>query len=98
MKIVWSPLALKRTQEIADYIAQDKPVAAREWVEKLFKKAHKLAKLPKSGRVVPEINQAFIREIIWQNYRIIYKIDSKQIAILTVRHQKQILPLADVKE
>lgn len=33
MNIVWSPLA--RVEDIADYIAQDKPAAAAQWVDKL---------------------------------------------------------------
>jgi len=37
MKIVWSPLALKRVQEIATYIAMDKPSAAEDWISGLFK-------------------------------------------------------------
>jgi mRNA-degrading endonuclease RelE of RelBE toxin-antitoxin system len=35
--------------------------------------------------------------LIWGNYRIIYRIRADQIAILTVRHTKQVLPLEDLK-
>ncbi|UZK03031.1 type II toxin-antitoxin system RelE/ParE family toxin [Venatoribacter cucullus] len=35
MNIVWSPLALARVEDIAEYIAQDKPAAAAQWVDKL---------------------------------------------------------------
>ena len=36
MKIVWSPLALERVEDIAQYIAEDKPDAAVKWVDELF--------------------------------------------------------------
>ena len=96
MKIVWSPLAVDRASEIAEYIAQDKPSAADKWINTVFSKIEKLASLPEIGRVVPEIKNDQFRELIYGNYRIIYRIDKKQISILTIRHGKQILPIADI--
>jgi len=96
MKIVWSPLAVDRASEIAEYIAQDKPSAADKWINTVFLKVEKLASLPEIGRVVPEIKNDQFRELIYGNYRIIYRIEKKQISILTIRHGKQILPIADI--
>lgn len=96
MKIVWSPLAVDRASEIAEYIAQDKPAAADQWINAVFSKVEKLATLPEIGRVVPEIKNNQFRELIYGNYRIIYRIEMKQISILTIRHGKQILPIADI--
>lgn len=97
MKIIWSPLAIDRTTEIAEYIAQDNPSAAMIWVETLFDKVEILKSSPKSGRVVPESNRDDIRELIYGNYRIIYRVDKKILSVLTVRHGKQILPLEEAK-
>lgn len=96
MKIVWSPLAVDRASEIAEYIAQDKPSAADKWINAIFLKVEKLASLPEIGRVVPEIKNDQFRELIYGNYRIIYRIEKKQISILTIRHGKQILPISDI--
>jgi len=92
MKIVWSPLSLQRIQEIADYIALDSVPAANNWIESVFEKVDLLKTSPELGRIVPEIMKADIRELIRGNYRIVYSYISKQIAILTIRHFKQILP------
>jgi len=97
MKIIWSPLAIDRTTEIAEYIARDNPSAAMIWVETLFDKVEILKSSPKSGRVVPESNRDDIRELIYGNYRIIYRVDKKILSVLTVRHGKQILPLEETK-
>jgi len=97
MKIIWSPLAIDRTTEIAEYIARDNPSAAMIWVETLFDKVEILKSSPKSGRVVPESNRDDIRELIYGNYRIIYKVEKKILSVLTVRHGKQILPLEETK-
>ena len=97
MKIIWSPLAIDRTTEIAEYIAQDNPLAATKWVETLFDKVQLLNSSPKSGRIVPETNREDIRELIYVNYRIIYKVEKNKIFILTVRHGKQILPVDEIQ-
>ncbi len=64
MKLTWSPLAIERISEIAEYIAQDKPTTAEKWVDKIFNLVERLSEFPESGRVVPEIDNKMFREII----------------------------------
>ena len=96
MNIVWSPLAVDRASEIAGYIAQDKPSAAERWIKTVFSKVEQLKSSPEIGRIVPEIRNNQFREIIYGNYRIIYRIESEQISILTIRHGKQLLPIKEI--
>lgn len=96
MKILWSPLAMDRASEIAEYIAQDKPSAAVKWIDTVFSKVEQLKSAPEIGRLVPEIRNNQFRELIYGNYRIIYRIEKKQISILTIRHGKQILPIDEI--
>ncbi|MDY6906564.1 MAG: type II toxin-antitoxin system RelE/ParE family toxin [Thermodesulfobacteriota bacterium] len=97
MKIVWSPLAVERASEIVDYISQDKPLAADNWINTVFAKVDQLKANPEIGRIVSEINERHFRELIYGNYRIVYHIGTKQISILTIRHGKQILPTDEIK-
>ena len=96
MKIIWSPLAIDRASEIAEYIAQDKPIAAEKWINALFSRVEGLKSSPEIGRVVPENRNDQFRELIYGNYRIIYRLEKKQISILTIRHGKQILPIDEI--
>ena len=96
MKIIWSPLSIDRLSEIIDYISQENPTVAKNIVDTIFTKVDKLIKFPKIGRIVPEANREEIRELIYKNYRIIYKIEKHVISILTVKHSRQILPLDDL--
>ncbi|AGF78770.1 plasmid stabilization system protein [Desulfocapsa sulfexigens DSM 10523] len=96
MKITWSPLAIDRASEIAEYISLDNPTAASKWIDDIFEKVLILNSMPKMGRTVPEINRKEIRGIIFGNYRIIYRIEEMSIAILTIRHTKQILPVDEL--
>lgn len=90
MKIAWSPLALKRVEDIAQYIAQDNPDAAVRWVVELFDTVERLADFPQSGRVVPEVGIRRIREVIFGAYRVIYSVRDR-VEILTVRRGNQLL-------
>ncbi len=65
MRIVWSPLAIDSASEIAEYIAIDKPLAAKRWIEEIFSKIDRLKSSPKIGRIVPEIGDNRFRELIY---------------------------------
>ncbi len=93
MKIVWSPLALDRVEEIAREIAQDDPATSRKWVHAVFRQAGTLSSFPRRGRNVPEVGRPEIREILYRGYRIIHKVEQKRISILTVRHGRRLLDL-----
>ena len=97
MKLVWSPLALDRVEQIVNEIALDRPRAARNWVEGLFDVVHSLAQFPEKGRTVPEVGRADIRELIFQGHRVIYRVEPTRIAIVTVRHGRRNLDLKEVQ-
>ncbi len=90
--VKWTKRALMDIDNIADYIAKDSFHYAQIQVKRFFDKVEILKKYPSIGRIVPEKKQENIREIILGNYRVIYKIVSKeQIDILTVHHSKRLL-------
>ena len=95
MRIVWSPLALGRVEDIAQYIAEDKPAAAVEWVNGLFATVERLADFPESGRMVPEVGARRIREVMFGAYRVIYSVRD-QVDILTVRRSNQLLRTSEL--
>ena len=96
MKIEWSPFSVKRANKIAEYIAKDSPDEADKWRQDLINRVDQLKEFPKSGRDLPELNNLSVREIIFGNYRIIYRIGRDKIFILTVRHTRQTLSESDI--
>jgi toxin ParE1/3/4 len=97
VKVEWSPLALERVEDIAQYIAQDNPDAAAQWVTELFDTVERLAEFPESGRTVPEVGVHRIREVIFGAYRVIYSVKDK-VEVLTVRRGSQLLRLSEIDE
>ena len=84
MKLIWTREALEKLSEIETFIAQDSPERAERFVNYLINRGELLIKNPRIGRVVPEIANPTIREIIVKKYRIVYYLHEKQISILTV--------------
>jgi toxin ParE1/3/4 len=98
MKVQWTHVAYKRLEDIYSYIEKDSPVNAAKWADKLLKKIEGIKDFPKAGRSVPELDSANVREIVYGNYGIIYKVKDETVYIMTIRHFKQILPLKDMEE
>ena len=51
----------------------------------------RLADFPNSGRVVPELKDPVIREILFGSYRIVYRVKGDLVELLTVYHGARLL-------
>ena len=94
--IIWTSQALDDLQAIGDFIARDAPAFAQAFVDKVFETVERLEDFPRSGRIVPEINQVNTREIILGSYRIVYLLSSDEVSILTVFHTSRLLKTSDL--
>ncbi len=97
MKLEWTEPAENDLSEIYDYIARDVPYYAEQFIDRIIEATGKLADHPKIGRQVPEANRNDVRELIFQNYRIIYLTKSTSIYIVTVIHGSRDLSRRAVK-
>ena len=97
MKIVWSPISFERLQNIYEFISDKDTVAAKNLINRIFERVESLNRFLERGRKVPEINRNDIREIFESEFRIIYKVETKRVVILTIRNFKQLLPKTDMK-
>ncbi len=70
MKVLWSAPAVEDLESIGDYIARDSEYYANSFVEKIIYAVEKLDNFPMLGRVIPEVNHPKLRELIFQNFRI----------------------------
>jgi plasmid stabilization system protein ParE len=90
-RIIWSPNASDDLESICEYIAIDSEYYARLFVKGVIKAIERLMAFPESGRIVPEYNSRNIREIIYQNYRIVYRVKSETVEIVTIVHGARLL-------
>ena len=90
----WTEQALADLICIREYISKDSARIASIHIRRIKEKARLLKELPELGRIVPETNNESIRELIFGNYRIIYRLkDRDKIDILTVFHSSRNLNL-----
>ena len=88
-EIIWTEQALDDIDAIASYIARDSLYYAKIHTQRIFEAVRRLESFPKSGRVVPELNDPQIREVILGNYRIIYRHRSNLVEIITIHHSSR---------
>jgi plasmid stabilization system protein ParE len=85
-KIIWTDAGIKSFEEVVQYISNDSEYYASNFARKLLLLIENLKIFPRSGRIVPEYNNPDIRELIYQNYRIVYTISGKAVYIALVIH------------
>lgn len=90
-KIVWSNKSVNNLDEISEYISINSPLYAPVFIQKIIKSVERLKDFPNSGRIVPEFNNKNIREIIFHNYRIVYRIKNNFVEIILVTHGTKII-------
>ncbi|MCS6283966.1 MAG: type II toxin-antitoxin system RelE/ParE family toxin [Nitrospira sp.] len=91
--LIWTRRAIEDVQSIRQFIAQDSPHYALLVAQQLIASVERLPAFPQSGRVVPEVNDPAVREVIHGIYRIVYRLIHDEIHILTVHHAARLLRL-----
>ena len=87
-KIIWSDSAIGDLKNICEYIARDKPGAARKTGRGILNHVKLLETFPFIGPPYPRRSAGTIREIVFGKYRIFYEIASasKIVHVLRVWH------------
>lgn len=91
VRIIWSPDAAADLEAICEYIAKDSEYYARVFAQGVINAIERLLIFPESGRIVPEYNRKDLCEIIFQNYRIVYRIKSDAVEIVTITHGARLM-------
>jgi toxin ParE1/3/4 len=92
MEVYWTKAAAVHLDNIYSYIARDSKQYALRTIDRITQRSIQIAESPLSGRMVPEISIAQIREVIEGPYRIIYYIRPNQIDVLAVIHGAENFP------
>jgi toxin ParE1/3/4 len=90
-EVRWTPQAADDLEAITDFIATDSQQYARLFAMDVLIAVERLADFPNSGRVVPELRDPAIREILFGSYRIVYRVKGDLVEVLTVYHGARLL-------
>jgi toxin ParE1/3/4 len=84
--IAWAEPALADLAAIHTSLARDSEPYASRVVDRLVSAVERTKPVPRVGRVVQEIGDERVRELLYQGFRIIYQAESNRIVILSVLH------------
>jgi plasmid stabilization system protein ParE len=96
-EVGWTLQASRDLDSIVRFLAQDSPQYARLFSADVIQTVDRLAAFPRSGRVVPELNDPAVREILLGNYRLVYRLKGPIVAMLTVYHGARLLDPATLE-
>ena len=77
------------------YIEQGIPDVGERLIAEIFQRIEVLAEHPELGRIVPEFDQPFLRELIQPPFRIVYRCDPDRVRIVRVWRSERLLQLPD---
>ena len=92
MRVFWTPDAVARLHEIEANIAGEVPDAARGVIVRLIRRTADLEQSPKLGRRLRLHHDVDLRELLERPYRLIYRVSTERVEIITVMHYRQLLP------
>ena len=77
------------------YAELDVPEVGERLVGEIVAGIEALADHPDLGRIVPEFDQPFLRELIRPPFRIVYRRDPKQVRVVRVWRSERLLDVPD---
>ena len=92
------PQAEADLEAIREYYERVAPEYAQSFVDGAIEKTLQLEVFPRMGRMVPEIGDEALRELIYRQYRIIYIVDAEgeRADVLTIFHSAKEFGAGDV--
>ncbi|MBI2917714.1 MAG: type II toxin-antitoxin system RelE/ParE family toxin [Chloroflexi bacterium] len=92
-RVIWAPSAVQDVEAIREYVGRDSPHYADLVVERIVATVGRLEDNPRSGRIVPELGDESVREVIHGNYRIVYRLRHDVVEIAAVFHGARLFRL-----
>ena len=77
------------------YAEQDVPDVGERLISEIVASIEALADHPDMGRIVPEFDQRFLRELIRPPFRIVYRRDPKHVRVVRVWRSERLLDVPD---
>lgn len=97
-EIVWTLPCLENLDEIADYIALDKPDAAKNLIRRVLDEVEKLSAFPTSGNIPPELQGTLYRRIVVPPIIVYYRVEDDKMIMLHARRGERFFAIKDLQK
>lgn len=85
-RVAWTETAWRDLERAADYIAEVAPSYAAAIARRIRDRARSLEEMAERGRVVPELDDPRVRELVVGSYRLIYEVGEETVYVLALIH------------
>ena len=92
--VVWCREALDDLEAVRSHLATSSASFAGIYVKRLVRAVDGLESVPGMGRKVVELDREDVREVIFQNYRLPYRLQRDKVTILAVKKMPMDLQMA----
>lgn len=94
LKISFALSAVTDLEDVLEFYKEQKvPHVGEKLVQKVFQDIELLSEQPDIGRIVPELDLKYLRELIRPPFRIVYRRDTDKIRIIRVWRSERLLIL-----
>jgi plasmid stabilization system protein ParE len=91
-RISLSESAVRDLQEVRQwYDFQSAPEVGERLVREILACLDQLAEFPESGRVVPEFDQPWLRELVRPPFRVVYRLDGERVRVVRVWRSERLM-------
>jgi toxin ParE1/3/4 len=91
-KLMWSSQALADLDAACEFISRDSPKYAYLFAQHIVALIETIPQHPMLGAVVSEYGREDLRERLFQNYRIVYRVRKDGVEIVTLVHGARLMP------
>lgn len=85
-RVVWAASAQRALDEVVAYIWADSPSNAVRVLDRALEAAGSLSTLADRGRIVREVNDPALRELLVFDYRLLYRVLDDEVVVRAFLH------------
>jgi len=89
-QVVWAERARQALDEALTYITERSPRNARRLAERVLERADSLDTFSQRGRMVPEVGDPILRELLIDPFRLMYEVHEHEVRIVGFIHQRRL--------
>jgi plasmid stabilization system protein ParE len=84
--------AVRDLEAIRDcYVGQSAAEVDDRLIREILASLDQLAEFPEGGRVVPEFDQPWLRELVRPPFRVVYRVDSERVRVVRIWRSERLM-------
>lgn len=91
-RVTFAESAARDLEDVREwYAAQLAPVVGDRLVHEVIERVEQVAEFPESGRIVPEFDMPWLRELVHPPFRIVYRVDRERVRVVRVWRSERLM-------